>query len=141
MALVPLKLVMSCRLAGSESGSALLEAAIVMPVFFLMVAGTIQFGHIYTSLITLRSASAVAARVAILGTNQTANQVCDAARGALNSQFNPTLLECATSPSTLPVASGTQVTVTLAYPVSLLSVGAGVVPGPTWRLTTQTTMQ
>jgi hypothetical protein len=132
---------MSHRASTSEIGSALLEAAIVMPVFFLMVAGTIQFGHIYTSLITLRSASAVAARVAVLGTNKTAEEVCDAAGGALGPRFNPLLLECVTSPSVLPVASGTPVTVTLAYSVPLLSVGNGVVPGSTWRLTTQTTMR
>ncbi len=112
-----------------------------MPVFFLMVAGTIQFGHIYTSLIVLRSASAVAARAAVLGTNQNATQVCNAARGALNSQFDPSLLECTTSPVSLPVASGTQVTVTVAYPVPLFSVGSSVIPGSVWRLTTETTMQ
>ncbi len=125
----------------SEVGSALVEAAIVMPIFFLMVAGTIEFGHLYTSLIVLRNASAVAARAAVLGTEQTTTQVCNAARAALNAGFEPFLLKCLTSPSILPATSGTPITVTLSYPVPLFSVGAGAVPGTTWTLTTQTVMQ
>ena len=114
----------------SEVGSALVEAAIVMPIFFLMVAGTIEFGHLYTS-----------ARAAVLGTEQTTTQVCNAARAALNAGFEPSLLKCLTSPSILPATSGTPITVTLSYPVPLFSVGAGAVPGTTWTLTTQTVMQ
>lgn len=132
---------MSVKAVTSEVGSALIEAAIVMPIFFLMVAGTIEFGHLFTSLIVLRNASAVAARAAVLGTDQTTTQVCDSARHALNSQFEPTLLECVTSPSTLPTTSGTPITVTLSYPVPLFSVGSGAVPGTTWTLTAQTIMQ
>lgn len=126
---------------GSESASALLEAAIVMPVFFLMVAGTIQFGHLYTSLIVLRNASTVAARTAVLGTNQNTSQVCESARAALNSRFDPALLECLTSPQQLPVSVATPITVTLSYPVPLVSIGSGAIPGATWTLTAQTTMQ
>jgi Flp pilus assembly protein TadG len=124
-----------------EVGSALLEAAIVMPIFFLMVAGTIQFGHLYSSLMVLRNASAVGARTAVLGTNQTTTQVCDSARSALTSQFEPSLLECFTSPSTLPAVSGTPITVTLSYPLPLFALGSDVVPGATWTLMAQTIMQ
>jgi Flp pilus assembly protein TadG len=125
----------------SEVGSALVEAAIVMPIFFLMVAGTIQFGHLYSSLIVLRNASAVGARTAVLGTDQTTTQVCDSARNALSSQFEPSLLECVTSPASLPAVSGTPVTVTLSYPLPLFSLGNDVAPGTTWTLTAQTIMQ
>jgi Flp pilus assembly protein TadG len=124
-----------------ESGSALLEAALVMPVFFLMVAGTIQFGHLYTSLIVLRNASTVAARTAVLGTNQNTSQVCESARAALDSRFAPALLNCLTSPQQLPVFTGTPITVTLSYPVPLMSIGSEMIPGATWTLTAQTTMQ
>ncbi len=127
--------------AKSEKGSALVEAALVMPVFFLMVAGTIQFGHLYTSLITLRNASAVAARTAVLGTNQTSTQVCDSARRALDTRFDSNLLACSTSPSILPTSANTPITVTLSYPLPLFSLGSGVVPGTTWTLTAQTVMQ
>jgi Flp pilus assembly protein TadG len=132
---------MSRKTLNSEIGSALVEAAIVMPIFFLMVAGTIQFGHLYTSLIVLRNASAVGARTAVLGTDQTTTEVCDSARRALNSQFEPSLLECLTSPSILPAVSGTPITVTLSYPLPLFSLGGGVVAGTTWTLTAQTIMQ
>jgi Flp pilus assembly protein TadG len=119
----------------------LVEAAIVMPIFFLMVAGTIQFGNLYTSLIVLRNASAVAARAAVLGTDETSIEVCDAARRALNTRFDPDLLECSTSPAILPTSVSTPVTVTLSYPVPLFSVGSGAVAGTTWTLTAQTVMQ
>lgn len=132
---------MDSRTVNSEVGSALVEAAIVMPVFFLMVAGTIQFGNLYTSLITLRNASAVAARTAVLGTDQTSTQVCDSARRALNSRFDSSLLACSTSPSTLPTVASTPITVTLSYPVPLFSVGSSAFPGTTWTLTAQTVMQ
>jgi Flp pilus assembly protein TadG len=132
---------MRLRIVICENGSALAEAAIVMPIFFLMVAGTIQFGHLYTSLIVLRNASAIAARTAILGSEQAATDVCDAARSALGSQLDSSLLDCRMSPSNLPVASGTPVTVTLSYPLPLFSIGVSAIPGATWTLTAQTIMQ
>lgn len=124
-----------------ERGSALVEAAIVLPLFFLLTAGMIQFGYLYTLLIDLRNASVVAAREAILGTGPTATQVCATARSALSPSMTPALLTCQTNPTTLPVASGTQVTVSLSYAAPTIISYAGFTTNGTWTLAAQTTMQ
>lgn len=124
-----------------QQGGALVEAAIVLPIFFLLTAGMIQFGYLYTLLIDLRNASVVAAREAILGTGPTATQVCATAQGALGPSMTPALLTCQTEPATLPVASGTQVTVSLAYAAPTIISYAGFGTNGTWTLVARTTMQ
>jgi hypothetical protein len=126
--------------ANQERGSALMEAAIVLPVFFLLTSGVIQFGYLYSQLITLRNASVVAAREAILGTNPTTTQVCAAARNALGGAMDPNLLTCQTTPSVLPVTTGTQVTVSLSYAAPTIISMRGGAPS-SWTLIANSTMQ
>lgn len=124
-----------------NSGSILVEAAMVTPLLFSLFIATIQMGHMYGVMANLRTASAVAARVAILGTAQSTSEVCDAARVALLASLDRTLLTCQTAPSTLPAYGAAPITVTLTYPVSILAPGNGAFQGPTLNLTAQTTMQ
>lgn len=129
-----------CRL-NSERGSALVEAAIVFPVLVLLIAGTIQFGYAYGILIDLKSASAVAARTAILGTQQSTSQVCTAARNAIRGAIDATRVICETTPQTLPTSANTAITITLTYPAPLLMAQSSFSSGTTWNLRAQTTMQ
>jgi Flp pilus assembly protein TadG len=120
-----------------ERGSVFIEAALVTPVLMLLFMGVVQFGFAFGILSQLRSASAVGARAAILGTNQTHSQVCDAAKSALTNVLDVSQLECQTSPEILPAPQNTQVTVTLQYPFRVLLPEAGSV----LSLSAHTTMQ
>jgi Flp pilus assembly protein TadG len=125
------------RLPPAEQGSVFIEAALVTPLLMLMFLGVVQFGFAFGILSQLRSASAVAARAAILGTNQNHTQVCDAAKSALTNVLDVSQLVCQTSPEILPAPENTQVTVTLQYPFRVLLPEAGSV----LSLSAHTTMQ
>lgn len=125
----------------SEKGSVLVEAAFVSPLLMVLLMGTIQFGQLYGVMSNLRGASAVAARAAILGSGHSTTEVCDAARAAVTGMIDVTRLECRTSPSYLPAQANTPVTITLNYPVSVLTGASGIFAGPTITLTAKTTMQ
>lgn len=125
----------------SQSGSLFIEAAVVMPFLIFLIVAVMQFGLIFGMLGSLRSASAVAARAAILGTGQSNSQVCAAALNSLPGAFNPTSLVCETSPFILPAAPNSPVTITLSYPIPVLTSTSSLFPGPTITLSAQTTMQ
>lgn len=124
-----------------ERGGAFVEAAVVTPLLIMLLVSTMQFGYVYGVLSNLRGASAVGARAAILGSGRTSQEVCGAARNALASIIDTSLLDCYTTPQILPAAANSPVTITLSYPVPILASQAGVLKGPTLTLTAQTTMQ
>ncbi len=126
---------------GSEFGGAFVEAAVVTPLLIMLIVSIMQFGYVYGVMSNLRGASAVGARAAILGSGQTSQQVCSAARNALASLIDTSQLNCYTSPSVLPAAANAPVTITLSYPVPIWSSPTGILRGPTLTLTAQTTMQ
>ncbi len=124
-------------LGEAERGAAFIEAAFVAPMLLLLFLGMVQFGFAFGVLSQLRSASAVGARAAILSTNQTQAQVCDAAKNSLTSLVDMSLLVCETSPAILPAGTNAPVTVTLTYPVRVFLPNAG----STFQLSAHTTMQ
>ena len=59
---------------GSErSGAVLAETAIVLPVFFILLFGLIEFGHVFMTIHTLNSAARRAARLGIREASSTAD--------------------------------------------------------------------
>lgn len=124
-----------------ETGTAIVEAAVVTPLLIMLVVSIIQFGYIFGVMTNLRGASAVAARVAVLGTGNTQLEVCNAARNSIASIIDATQLSCQTSPAVLPAAANTPVTVTLTYPVPILASQAGALRVPTITLSARTTIQ
>lgn len=126
---------------GPEFGGAFVEAAVVTPLLITLIVSIMQFGYVYGVMANLRGASAVGARAAILGSGQSSQQVCTAARNALASIIDTTQLNCYTSPAVLPAAANSPVTITLSYPVPILASSSGAFKGPTLTLTAHTTMQ
>jgi len=59
--------------ATGRDGSTLTETAIVLPIFFLMLFGFIEFGHVFMTIHTLNSAAQRAARLGISETATTAS--------------------------------------------------------------------
>jgi Flp pilus assembly protein TadG len=134
-------LVMRTAQRSSQHGSVFVEAAIVSPLLIMLTVSMMQFGYIYGVLANLRGASAVAARMAVLDTANSNSDVCQAAKNAVASLVDTSLLDCQTSPSILPAAANSPVTITLSYPVHILSSSSGLVRGPTFTLSARTTMQ
>lgn len=132
---------MAPRSRDPQLGGTFVEAAFVTPILMMIIVSIMQFGHVYGILSNLRGASAVGARAAILGTGLTSHEVCAAARNTLANLIDTTQLNCHTSPSTLPAAANSPVTIILSYPVPILASPSGALQGPTLTLTAQTTMQ
>jgi Flp pilus assembly protein TadG len=128
-------------LNANQAGTALTEAAIVLPIFCLLVAGLFQFGYLFGIVMNLRNGAAVGARAAILGSGQTANQVCSAALASISTLVDTAQVTCQTAPASLPAPPNTAVTVTLTYPAPVLAIYAGFSAAQSWTLTAQTTMQ
>lgn len=77
------------RFDRSRSGSTLVETAIVLPVFFLLIFGFIEFGHVFMTIHVLNGAAKKAARVGV-GDNSTTQKVKDEANRILGGLLNPT---------------------------------------------------
>ena len=59
--------------ATGRDGSTMTETAVVLPIFFLILFGCIEFGHVFMTIHTLNSAARRAARLGISETATTAN--------------------------------------------------------------------
>ena len=58
----------------NESGAVYLEAAITLPILFLIFSGIVQYGMYISTKITLQNATSVAVRTAILPHDNTTDQ-------------------------------------------------------------------
>lgn len=61
------------RTRNDRDGSTLTETAVVLPVFFLILFGFIEFGHVFMTIHTLNSAARRAARLGVSETATTAS--------------------------------------------------------------------
>ena len=61
------------RTRNGRDGSTLTETAVVLPVFFLILFGFIEFGHVFMTIHTLNSAARRAARLGVSETATTAS--------------------------------------------------------------------
>ena len=127
------------RLAGEEGGGALVEFAVTIPVFLLLVTGILSFGLAYSNYLMLTQATAVGARQLAVSRGQTldpCNTVATAVYAAapllkpgnmtftltLNGVSYPNTTTCsgtiqAGAPSNLIL--GTKAVVNVTYPASL----------------------
>jgi len=111
----------------SSSGQALLEFALVLPLFFLLVFGVIEISKVGYSYVALNNAVRNGARVASVGglDGEITHSITS------SSSLDTTLLTINISPGELGRRSGSQVTVTASYPVYLSTpVISQVLPNP-----------
>jgi Flp pilus assembly protein TadG len=105
-------------------GAALVEAAVVFPLLFLILFGIIQYGFMFAAHVTLRSAAVTAARAAVLD-GADSGAIEQSARDAAASMLDPSLLSVAISHPTVGGRAATRVS--LSYDLRLLV--PFVVPG------------
>jgi|SRR5579862_94196 len=111
-----------------ESGQSLVEFAIVLPVLSLLLFGIIQYGFIFATYITIRNASSIGARQAIInsGTGATGtSNIMAVAANAVAPLLDPNQAQVSVSATNLSTGSGTSVKVS--YPFKLII--PYVVPG------------
>ncbi|WP_249869047.1 TadE family protein [Oceanobacillus saliphilus] len=102
-----------------EKGQSLVETALILPILLMIIFGITDFGRIFHAYLTLDHAGREAARVATVGAedNLIKTKIREATSGLIEEELNITIL---------PVGkenrpSGSDVTITLTYPVEFLT--------------------
>ncbi len=108
-------------------GAALVEFAVVVPVFFLVVWGILEFSRVMMAETNLAHAAHVGARAAALDGAQVSD-VTSAVNGCLSSAGLPTVTPTVTPNPPSNAVAGQNVTVTLTLPFSQIS----WLPTPRW---------
>jgi Flp pilus assembly protein TadG len=109
------------RKSRGESGQALVEFAVVLPILALLVIGLIQMGLAFYNYLTLTDAVRTAARAAAVAP---AASACSTANAVVHNQLSGAVVSC--PPSFTPGASFT-ITATYDSPIDIL--GIVVSPG------------
>ena len=110
----------------SEKGQSIVEFALVLPILVMLLFGIIDFGRIFHTYLAIDHASREAARTASIGEND-ATIVSTAVASASSIQL--TAGQVAVSPGGTK-SSGSDVTVTITYPVSFLTPVVSNLTGP-----------
>ena len=99
-----------------ESGSDLVEFALILPVFAMMFFGIVQYALLFGAYITIRNASTAGARQAIISTNSL--QIQAVAQAAVGPLLNPGSLTVTPISTNMNGRPGTIVNVS--YPFKLI---------------------
>ena len=110
----------------SEKGQSIVEFALVLPILVMLLFGIIDFGRIFHTYLAIDHASREAARTASIGENDGAI-VSTAVASA--SSIHLTAGQVAVSPGGTK-ASGSDVTVTITYPIRFLTPVVSNLTGP-----------
>ncbi|MFC4402431.1 TadE/TadG family type IV pilus assembly protein [Gracilibacillus xinjiangensis] len=104
------------RMLRKENGQSLVEFALVIPLFLMLVVGMIDFGGLLYTNLQMEMVTQEATRIAGLGQNDT--MIRTYAEGQF--QGNSESLTITISPDEANRSSGEYVTVTLSYPTEFL---------------------
>jgi Flp pilus assembly protein TadG len=100
-----------------ESGSQLVELALVLPIFLFVTFAIGQYGILFMSYIAARNASSVGGRQAIISPSDT-NAIRSVATAAAGPLLDTSKVQVVVAPATLSTGVGT--TVTVSYPLTLI---------------------
>ena len=116
------------RFRKSEHGQALVEMALVLPLFFLLLFGVIEMGRIGYAYISVSNAAREGGRVATIGgTDLDINSSIKNAAASLD----PASLTITITPTQDQRQSGQAVTVSVSYPVQLIiPLISNILPNP-----------
>src|SRR5438477_84571 len=101
-----------------RSGSQLVEFSLVIPILLVVIFGICQYGIIFADYITLRNASAAAARQDMVNSNNNHQLAHDLAQAIVPPLLDPASLTF--TPGITNLASGNAQVITLSYPLKLI---------------------
>ena len=105
------------RLRKGEQGQALVEMALILPLFFLLLFGVIEMARIGYSYITVSNATREGGRTATIGGTDV--NITNSIKNAATS-LDPASLTITISPLEANRHSGQEVTIDVTYPVQLV---------------------
>ena len=104
-----------------DRGAAVVEFALVVPVLLVLVLGIAEFGRAYNIQTTLSGAAREGVRVMALDNTSSAVSAARSKAKAAAPSLDLADSQINVSPGAAPCASGTQVTVTISYPMTFLT--------------------
>lgn len=113
-----------------EKGQSLVEFALILPLIVFLLLGVVDFSRIFHSYLTIDHAGREAARAASIGRDDSTIEGVAVSQG---SSINLTTDQVAVEPPVSPPDkrnSGTDVTITISYPVTFLTPLISNVVGP-----------
>ena len=120
-----------------QKGTALVEFALVLPIFILIVIGTIEFGIVLDDFLILQNASREGARFAAIG-----NTTADVQQRVRDYSFRLNTKNLTVNVTNAAGTRGTTVTVQASYPVPLLTVlMKSIVKSSTFNLNAKSDMR
>lgn len=102
----------------SESGQALVELAIVLPILILVLVAIVDFGRVFHGNLAVTTAAREAARQASLG--RTDEIIVSTAKNAA-APLDPTLITVSITPAFASRTAGTNIEVTVQYQMAILT--------------------
>ena len=116
------------KIRQAEHGQAIVEMALVLPIFLLLLFGVIEMGQVGYAYITVANAARSGGRIAAVGGSDS-----DINTAVLNGApaLNPASLQVTIDPSQAQRQSGESVSVQVSYPVQLIiPVISNLIPNP-----------
>lgn len=104
------------KLLHSSKGQAVVEFALVLPIFLMLIFGVIEMSRVGYSYVTLNNAVRSGARIASLGGVDSDIRSTIASSAPL---FNSNLISIQITPNDSSRHSGSSVTISASYPVTL----------------------
>ena len=128
-------MLLKAKFGKRQEGQSVVEFALVLPIFILLLMGMIEFGRIWMTMNVLSSASREGARIAAV-TGPDASRVTNTVQNALSAANLPSGIVSINGPN-----ANSEVTVTVR--ITYTSITGGVVPGlaSPMQLTRSTTMR
>lgn len=129
------------QLKRSQRGQTLVELALILPILIVLLMGTIEFGRIFFSYLTITHASREAARATVVSTTKTDTFITQKVKDSAT-WLKPDQLKVEVTPSsTTSRTSGVPLTVTVSYPVQLFTpILSDIMTNP-FTVKAQTTMR
>lgn len=124
---------MGRKLRSGMRGQSVVEMALVLPILLLLLLGMAEFARLFSNYLTLQQAAREGVRLAITGAadSSVTSRITNMASGLNTSKLTILITPAA------PRASGTDVTISLQYPVTLMTPLVAQVVGGTITLQTQ----
>ncbi len=128
------------KLYGKQSAQSLVEFAITLPILAVFLFGICQFGFIFAAVLTVRNASAVGARYAVVGSPANSN-VQAVAKAAVSPMLNAGSATAVVTTTNFAGNTATSVQVTYNLPLIIPFVVPGKTAGGSLTLSASTVMR
>lgn len=119
------------KLKRNQKGQTLVELALILPILIILLMGTIEFGRVFLSYLTVTHASREAARATVISTGKDNTFITQKVKDSA-SWLDPAKITVEVQPSSISSrTSGVPLTIKVSYPVQLYTpVLSGIITNP-----------